>query len=434
VPEKPDPVQAELALAKEAFEAGKFLEPAGESALDLYRSALALDPNSDAAKAGVRAVTDKILERAEAALLAEKLEEAIRNIETARDIDQSHPRLSFLDTQIARERERLKLTQAQEVGNKVRTLVAQANDRMQNGRLIAPAGNSARDALAEARRLDPTDPTVAQAIRELTGQMAEGARQALAAGKNDEAQAYVNAARQLGSAGAALAAVERSLNEANRTASNAGSARRAAPAGPNVDSLIADVRQRMTAGKLIDPPGDSARDMLAKLSAAAPTRPEVEELSRALSQRLLDISKQAMAAKAYDRAGQLIAGAREVGARYNEAAIAQAELDLTSAREASMQQSVVSAASLKRTRTVNPVYPESARKRGVEGWVELAFTVTPNGTVEDVEVRNASPADVFDDAAVRAIRGWRFEPVERNGERVAQRAMVRLRFAQSPNQ
>jgi TonB family protein len=430
VPEKPDPVQAELALAKEAFDAGKYLEPAGESALDLYRSALALDPNSDAATAGVRAVTDKILERAEAALLAEKLEEAIRNIETARDIDSSHPRLSFLDTQIARERERLKLTQAQEVGNKVRTLVAQANDRMQNGRLIAPAGNSARDSLVEARRLDPTDPTVAQAVRDLSGQMAEGARQALAAGKNDEAQAYVNAARQLGSAGAALAAVERSLNEANRASSTAASARRATPAGPGVDSMVTDVRQRITAGKLIDPPGDSARDMLVKLSAAAPTRPEVEELSRALSQRLLDISKQAMAAKAYDRAGQLIAGAREVGARYNEAAIAQAELDLAAAREASTQQSVVSAASLKRTRTVNPVYPESARKRGVEGWVELAFTVTPNGTVDDVEVRNASPANVFDDAAVRAIRQWRFEPVERNGERVSQRAMVRLKFAQ----
>ena len=94
----------------------------------------------------------------------------------------------------------------------------------------------------------------------------------------------------------------------------------------------------------------------------------------------------------------------------------------------------MSANSLKRTRTVQPVYPEAARKRGIEGWVELAFTVTPNGTVEDVEVRNASPANVFEDAAMRAIRGWRFEPVERNGEKVAQRAMVRLRFAQSPNQ
>ena len=61
VPEKPDPVQAELALAKEAFDQEKFLEPAGESALDYYRSALTLDPESQAAKDGVRSVVDKIL-------------------------------------------------------------------------------------------------------------------------------------------------------------------------------------------------------------------------------------------------------------------------------------------------------------------------------------------------------------------------------------
>ena len=79
---------------------------------------------------------------------------------------------------------------------------------------------------------------------------------------------------------------------------------------------------------------------------------------------------------------------------------------------------------------VSPVYPDAARKRGIEGWVELAFTVQTNGSVDQVEVRNASPAEVFDDAATRAVRQWRFEPVERNGERVEQRAMVRLKFSQ----
>lgn len=430
VPEKPDPVQAELALAKEAFDQGKFLEPAGESALDYYRSALALDPNSQSAKDGIRAVADKILARAEAALTAEHLEEAIRNIEAARDIDAGHPRLTFLDTQIARERERLKLTQAQEVGNRVRTLVGQATDRMENGRLLTPAGGSARDALVEARRLDPTDPTVAQAIRDLSNVLTEEARKSLAAGKLDEAQAYVNGARQLGSAGAALAQVDRQVTEAARTAATAGAARRPATAstGPNTDNLVNDVRQRLTEGKLIDPPGGSAKDAFLQLRAATPNRPEVEELSRTLSTRLVNSSKQAMGAKAYDRAAQLLVAAREVGGSSNEPPIAQAEAELAAARE---QSNVVSAALLKRTRTVNPVYPDAARKRGVEGWVELAFTVTPSGSVEDIEVRNASPTDVFDDAAVRAIRQWRFEPVERNGQKVAQRAMVRLRFTQA---
>jgi TonB family protein len=447
LPDRPDPVQAEIALAKEAFNQGKFLEPAGESALDLYRSALALDPNSEGAKAGIRSVVDKVLERAETALTAERLEEAIRNIETARDIDAAHPRLAFLDTQIARERERLKLSQAQEVGARVRTLVSQANDRMGNGRLITPSNGNAREALIEARRLDPTDPTVAQGIRELSGLLTEEARQSLAAGKTDEAQAYVNGARSLGSAGAALAAVERALADATRSAAAsapapaaattvaaAAGARRtpAAPAasGPNVDPTIADVRQRISEGKLIDPPGSSAKDALATLRSAAPNHPAVEELSKALSTRLLDVSKQAMNAKAYDRSAQLIAAAREVGARYNEAGIAQAERDLTTAREATaLQTNIVSAAALKRIKMTAPQYPESARKRGIEGWVEVAFTVMPNGSVDDVEVRNASPAEVFDDAAIRAVRQWRFEPVVRNGEKVQQRAMIRLKFA-----
>lgn len=453
VPERPDPVKAELALAKDAFDQNKFIEPQGESALDLYRSALALDPNSQGAKDGIRAVVDKILERAEAALLAERLEEAIRTIETARDIDSTHPRLAFLDTQVARERERLKLSQAQDVGNRVRSLINSANDRMANGRLLTPNNGSAKDALLEARRLDPTDPMVLSTIREFSSQLTEEARKSLAGGNIDAATAYVQGARQMGSAGSALAAVERSLAEANRAAGpgagpntstsapaqSAGVRRPAtnapaaspAGAGPNIDAMVADVRTRLNEGKLIDPPGDSARDLLANLRTAAPNRPEVDDLSRTLSTRLLDSGKQAMNAKAFERSSQLIAAAKDVGQRFNGAAISQAEADLAAARDANSQQTnVVSAASLKRVRMVSPAYPDAARKRGIEGWVELAFTVQTNGTVDAVEVRNASPADVFDDAAIRAVRQWRFEPVERNGQRIEQRAMVRLKFSQ----
>ncbi|MFL6578651.1 MAG: energy transducer TonB, partial [Povalibacter sp.] len=69
--------------------------------------------------------------------------------------------------------------------------------------------------------------------------------------------------------------------------------------------------------------------------------------------------------------------------------------------------------------------------KGIEGWVELAFTVSLSGSVDDIEVRNSSPAEVFDEAAKRAVRQWRFEPVVRNGQIVQQRAMVRLRFTQA---
>jgi TonB family protein len=448
--DKPDPVKAELALAKEAFDAGRYLEPAGESALDLYRSALALDPKNEGARAGMRSVVDKVLERAEAALLAEKLEDAIKNMETARDIDATHPRLAFLDTQIARERERIKLTQAQEVGGKVRALLATANTRMQQNALVTPVGSSARDALVEARRLDPTDPTVAQAIRDLGARIADDARAALSAGRVDEAQTLVSGARQLGTAGAALAAVERQLADARASTARSAPApavaaapspaavRRPATAAPasvastaaSNDALIASIRQRISNGQLIDPKGDSARDLLGQLKAADASSPAVDELSRALSTRLLENGKQAMAAKAYERSQVLLTASREVGARYNEAALADAEGQLSRVlADQASSRNVVSAGSLKRTKTVAPEYPDSARKRKLEGWVELAFTVRPNGMVDDIEVRNASPAEVFDDAAIRAVKQWRFEPVVRNGEKVSQRAMIRLRFA-----
>ena len=105
---------------------------------------------------------------------------------------------------------------------------------------------------------------------------------------------------RLGSAGAALATVERSLAELTRAAAPAAGAsataggRRAAPAGPNVEGMVADIRQHISEGKLIDPAGDNAKELIATLRSVAPNRPEVEESSRALTTRLLDISKQAM--------------------------------------------------------------------------------------------------------------------------------------------
>jgi TonB family protein len=452
IADQQDPITAELNMAKEAYAQGKYDTPSGESALDFYRNAQRADPDNEAAKQGIRDVANKVLEIAEQALTAERLEEAIRNIERARDIDPNHPRLGFLDTQIQRERERVKLSQAQEVGNRVRNLVSQANDRMQAGRLLNPSGSSARDSLLEARRLDPTDQTVNNTMRELSNMLTEEGRKAAMANKPEEGQAYVLAAKQLGSNTQALAEVERLVNTAMRggSAPAAGSTtnpsattvvaavtpRRPAqpavtPAAPvGVDGMIAEVRQRLNDDKLIDPPGDSARDALVNLRNAAPNRPEVDEFSKTLSSRLLEKGKSATRAQAYERAAQMLTAAREVGARYNESAVAGAEAELNAAREENaLQTSIISASNLKRTKIVNAAYPESARKRRIEGWVELAFTIQPNGSVDAVEVQNASPSDVFDDAAIRAVRQWRYEPVTRNGVPVPQRAMVRVKFA-----
>jgi TonB family protein len=211
------PAAKELALADAALAAGKLLEPPGESALDLYRSALGIDPKNARAKAGVDNVANKLLEKAEAALTAEQLESAITALEQARDVSPNNSRLKFLDGQVARERERLKLTQAQDTTKKVRSLLNEAQEDMDAGRFISPANSNARDAIGEARRTDPTDPSIAQAQRSLNTRIIEAARRAAEQNQLEQAQSLLAAARQMGSAGADLTAVERTLSEA-RTA------------------------------------------------------------------------------------------------------------------------------------------------------------------------------------------------------------------------
>lgn len=78
---------------------------------------------------------------------------------------------------------------------------------------------------------------------------------------------------------------------------------------------------------------------------------------------------------------------------------------------------------------VDPEYPPRARQQGIEGWVDLEFTISPVGTVQDAFVIGAQPPRVFDRSALRAVRKWRYNPKTENGVAVARsNVQVRLRF------
>ena len=77
---------------------------------------------------------------------------------------------------------------------------------------------------------------------------------------------------------------------------------------------------------------------------------------------------------------------------------------------------------------VLPVYPDSARRRGIEGYVKLAFTITADGKVENVRVVESSPANVFEREARRAAVRWRFSPRTEDGRMVAREAVKTLQF------
>lgn len=59
---------------------------------------------------------------------------------------------------------------------------------------------------------------------------------------------------------------------------------------------------------------------------------------------------------------------------------------------------------------IPPEYPMRALNRGIEGWVVVQFTITPTGTVKDAIVIDSQPKRIFDDAAIKAILRYRYNP------------------------
>jgi protein TonB len=79
-----------------------------------------------------------------------------------------------------------------------------------------------------------------------------------------------------------------------------------------------------------------------------------------------------------------------------------------------------------------PRYPYQAKRRGIEGWVRVSFTVTGSGEVEDIVVEEAEPPGVFEQAALAAVARWKFRPRSVDGQSVAGRAEQLVEFKLQP--
>jgi len=76
---------------------------------------------------------------------------------------------------------------------------------------------------------------------------------------------------------------------------------------------------------------------------------------------------------------------------------------------------------------ITPDYPPRAVSRGIEGWVIVQFTITATGAVKDAIIVDSDPKKIFDDAALRAIARWRYNPKIEDGVAV-ERVGVRTRL------
>ncbi|MGA2190087.1 MAG: TonB family protein [Steroidobacteraceae bacterium] len=375
-----------------------YIDPAEGSALVLYRGALILDPSNGEARQGLARLAQVLFARVQTALDERKFDAALQALETARSISPDDPQLAALDARIAAVRIEFGPAQIQAAIN------AQNFDHATE--LIDEAATAKLLSGAKLNQLRDE-------VRLQRGQFAAGHYAALVGARlqqdrltdppNDSAAAYLRQARQEGVTSPALEfKYQEFVDRVSQAVRGAVEQRRFADA----DRLLAELRNSGA-------PGTTTAALQKSLDNAR-GQPAHAKLDQTLPPPADSAGPPAQARAPDER----VAPAQAADADAKSAAAAGAMPEMSENL-------------LVRVSPLKPQYPAEALTRGVEGWVELGYTVTAAGKVVDVKTLNADPVGVFEAAAWAAVLRVRYQPVQRDGKAIAVATRVRVTFRMS---
>ncbi|MEM1262152.1 MAG: TonB family protein [Pseudomonadota bacterium] len=387
-------------LRRAAFRAlaeGRIAAPAGDNALSLYAEAMSINPLAEGLEDEFNAAVAEALSVTEGAITRGALNEAQATLARLREVRPLEPRLPFLESQLRKERV---------------------------SRLLANAASTA------------------------------------AAGDTAAAVALVDRAAVLAPGDPAITTARQQI--------------RAAEDSRAIAELVTLGQQRLEAGALTAPAGDSAAFYFRAVLAQEPDNPIARQSLELIGRTLLTDAERALQQGDVDRAQQLTRTARDNGAPASALAAIEATIAARSTPPADeaveraaasvpeptrrgaqspassappgVERGTESAATaapvadsattapvdlppLVRSKYVAPIFPRNAARRAQDGFVHLAFTVTPAGAVTNITVLESEPGTVFVNAARRALAGWEFEPTVVAGEAISREGDVRINFS-----
>ncbi len=76
----------------------------------------------------------------------------------------------------------------------------------------------------------------------------------------------------------------------------------------------------------------------------------------------------------------------------------------------------------------SPIYPESARRLGQEGLVVLMVSVSREGYPDSVGIKQSSGYVLLDEAAVKSVKRWKFQPAKIGTLPIESKVEVPIRF------
>ena len=245
--------------------------------------------------------------------------------------------------------------------------------------------------------------------------MVQKSQQASARGDSDAADQWLAQARQLNVSGIDYGKIERESRNSQKSKTS------------DADRILGLARTRLSEGALLDPENDSARFYVTQLRQQFPDTAGLGPIVDSLRNQLVSQASDAVNRNDLRSGQRYLDEAKALGAAGGS--FDQISASLNSARRKfDAMATAVPVRDNMVVKSVTPEYPQRAQRKRQEGYVDLQFTSNVEGEVKDVLVAASQPEGVFDDAAVRAVKRWKFKPKEVDGEIIEQRLSLRMRF------
>jgi len=210
---------------------------------------------------------------------------------------------------------------------------------------------------------------------------------------------------------------------------------------------------QLATDRLLSPRGDNALSSYRRILRIDPGNSEAAVGIQTVAQRLVAKSQAAAIAGDFEASAKYTKQARDIApnmgsvdqaakltdqfAQLTQEKAAEAEIEAAAAAaeqkalaletEALEAKRIFSVSELTVARSVAPSFPRRAGT--AEGWVELNFQINTSGEVVNALVVRSSD-DVFESAALTAIKKWRFAPHIEGGVATTIRSGVRFSFKQ----
>ncbi len=301
-----DATAGELDAAAAALAAGRITGADGAAAL--YQRVLDREAGNALAQAGLRKCADALAVQARAALAAGDIDGAVARSDDIARVLPSYPGQTELLADISRTREAAQAARAAQL----QALLERADASAREGRLSGGA-DAALELYREAARLDPANAHARQGMQRVAQALLVRAAAALDEDNADAAARLIDEAAQIAPDLPDLRAVRGDLRELRERLAIASQRTPLTPAqSAQVQRLVAAGARAAQAGRLLEPPGDSAYDHYRAALAIDPHNAPAQQGLAGLPRIAREAFARALSDGAPQRARSLLEALREL--------------------------------------------------------------------------------------------------------------------------